>query len=402
MSVLDEPRRPRRFELPWTAGLALRYLRSGRKDAYVSFLSAVACGGIALGVAALVLALAALNGLQQALRDEVLRRTSEVEVHPVDPAATAGLEERVRRLAGDGVAVHRQVRGAGWIVRAGGGRAVEIHGYEGALPASLPATASRASGTYLSDRLARYYGLEAGDLLQIASTRPTLSPLGPVPRMRRTRLAGTFEHPVLREGELVAVPLDLGRDLLGEGSLRLVVSTGSLDGAVALGERLERELGGEARVVTWRELNAPLLLALRLEKRLMFVAVFLVVLVGSLALVSDLSLIVANRRREIGILGTMGARGPRLRRVFLLLGGILASLGLVIGGLLGVVAAILLDRFRAVQLPGGSYLLDHVPFVTEPLDLVWVVILTLATALICSWIGASKATALAPVEALRS
>lgn len=402
MSVRDEPQRPRRFELPWTAALALRYLRSGRKDAYVSFLSAVACGGIALGVAALVLALAALNGLQQALRQEVLRRTSEIEVYPVDPVTTPALEDRLRRLAGDGVAVQRQVRGAGWIVRAGSGRAVEIHGYEGALPASLPAAGDRASGTYLSDRLVRYYGLELGDLVEIASTRPTLSPLGPVPRMRRARLAGTFEYALLQEGEVVAVPLELGRELLGDGSVRLVVSTGSLDGAVALGERLERELGEEARVVTWRELNAPLLLALRLEKRLMFVAVFLVVLVGSLALVSDLSLIVANRRREIGILGTMGARGPRLRRVFLLLGAILAGLGLVVGGLLGVVTAALLDRFRAVRLPGSSYLLDHVPFVTEPLDLVWVVLLTLATALACSWIGASKATALAPVEALRS
>lgn len=398
----EQPRWMRRRELPWTLTIALRYLRSGRKDAYVSFLSAVAFGGIALGVAALVLALGALNGLQQALRQEVLRRTSEIEIHPSDPERAAAIEERVRRLSPPGAAVGTRIRGAGWILIAGSGRAVELEGFEGPLPADLTAEGERRSGTYVSDRLALHYGLEPGDLVEIASARPTLSPLGPVPRVRRVLLTGRLDHSVLRERETVAVPLAVARALLGDSSQHLVVSTGSLEVALELGDELRRELGDEARVVTWQELNAPLLLALRLEKRLMFVAVFLVVLVGALALVSDLSLIVANRRREIGILGAMGASGAGLRRIFLLVGATLAGLGVMVGGSLGIVTAALLDRFEAVRLPGSSYLLDHVPFVTEPLDLAWVVLLTLATALVCSWIGASKATALAPVEALRS
>src|SRR5512132_713435 len=80
--------------------LALRYLKSTRKDAFVSFLSAVAAGGIGLGVAALVLALAALGGLQQALRAEVLARTPHLEIELPAGEGTAGLAERLMRLPG--------------------------------------------------------------------------------------------------------------------------------------------------------------------------------------------------------------------------------------------------------------------------------------------------------------
>lgn len=400
-SAADSGGPSRRTDLTWSLALALRYLRSGRKDAYVSFLSAVALGGISLGVAALVLALGALNGLQQALRQEVLRRTSEIEIHAASGVEVERLEAEVRDLVGGGGRVARRVRGSGWILVAGGGRSVEIQGFEGDLPSSFPEAESRRPGLYLSDRSARHYGLAPDDVVEIASARSTLSPLGPVPRVRRLALAGTFDHSVLREREVIAVPLDVGIDLLGGAAQHLSVATGSLEGSLELADGLRTALGERARVLTWQDLNGPLLLALRLEKRLMFLAVFLVVLVGSLALVSDLSLIVANRRREIGILGAMGAPARRLRDVFLLLGLTLAGLGVTVGGVVGTAGARLLDRFELIRLPGETYLLDHVPFVTEPLDILVVVAATLVTAFLCSWVGAGKATALTPVEALR-
>lgn len=393
--------RRRGVELPWPFLVTLRYLRSGRKDAYVSFLSAVAMGGITLGVAALVLALAALNGLQRALRQEVLRRTAEIEIHSAGGRPIGELEEAVGDAVGEDGAVARRLRGSGWLVVAGSGRAVELEGYGGPLPASFPGASARRPGVYVSDRMARHYALEPGGLVEIASARATLSPLGPVPRLRRLELTGTYDGSLLREGEIVAVPLAIGRELLGAGSEYLTVTTGSLERALVVAGRLRSGLGSRARVLTWQDLNAPLLLALRLEKRLMFLSVFLVVVVGSLALISDLSLIVANRRREIGILGTMGAPASRLRRIFLLLGLTLAGAGVGVGGAVGIAVAKMLDRFALVRLPGDAYLLDHVPFVTDPLDIVWVVALTLTTAFLCSWVGASKATALTPVEALR-
>jgi lipoprotein-releasing system permease protein len=134
----------------------------------------------------------------------------------------------------------------------------------------------------------------------------------------------------------------------------------------------------------------------------MFIAVFLIVLVGALALVSSVSLVISSRRSEIAILATLGARPVSLKRTFLILGGMLGLLGLAAGTGLGVVTALVLDRFEAVQLPGDAYLLAHVPFLIHPGDVTLVLGATLAVSLACAWYGASRISGLRPVEVLTS
>lgn len=366
----------------------------------MSFLSAVAVGGIALGVAALLVALAGLSGLQHALRAEVLGRTSEIEIEA--PYEEIGpLIPRLSELGGV-ESVSRRLRGTGWILVAGSVRPVELVGFEGLLPASFPTPSGRSPGLYIAARLAALYGLVQGDRVELASARPALSPIGPLPRLRRLALAGTFDGGVLDRRETLALPLEQAVDLLGRGSLYLVVSAGGLDEALEVTPGIQAILPATARLRTWQDLNAPLLFALQLEKRLMFVAVFLIVMVGALALVSDLSLIIASRRFEIGILGTMGAAPATLRKAFLALGALLGGLGVVLGTALGTSTAAILDRWELIRLPGDAYLLDHVPFRLEAADAAMVVGATLMIALACAWFGVSRVASMRPVEALRT
>ena len=152
---------------------------------------------------------------------------------------------------------------------------------------------------------------------------------------------------------------------------------------------------------TWKDLNRPLLFALRLEKLVMFVAVSLIVLVASLALVADLALIISSKRPEIGMLGTMGATPAALRQTFVLLGGLVAGAGVLMGTVLGVGGAWVMDHYRLLKVPGRVYFLDYVPFLVQPEDLVVVLSLTFALALGSSLYAAQRAAALDPVEALR-
>jgi lipoprotein-releasing system permease protein len=154
-------------------------------------------------------------------------------------------------------------------------------------------------------------------------------------------------------------------------------------------------------VRTWRDLNRPLLFALRLEKVLMFVAVCLIVLVAALALVADLALIISSKRPEIGILGAMGATPAHLRNAFLLLGALVAGSGMLIGALLGVGTAWVLDRYQLLPVPGRVYFLDYVPFLVQGEDLVMVLAFTFALALGASLYAAQRAAALRPIEAMR-
>ncbi|MGH9362470.1 MAG: ABC transporter permease, partial [Thermoanaerobaculia bacterium] len=134
--------------LPFPALLALRYLKSTRKDAFASFLSAVAAGGIALGVAALILSLAVISGFQDALRAEVLGRTPQLEVE-LPPGADAAAARRAVLDVPGVRAAQIQVRGGGWIVAAGKVQPVELVGIEGSVPRSFPGAAGRPEGLYV-------------------------------------------------------------------------------------------------------------------------------------------------------------------------------------------------------------------------------------------------------------
>jgi lipoprotein-releasing system permease protein len=401
------PARPPRLllrDLPLPLTLALRYVRSTRRDAFASFLSAVAAGGITLGVTALVLSLAVISGFQEALRAELLGRTPQilVELPPgLDLAAAQAARDAVRRTAGV-TAAQLQVRGSGWLLDQGKVHAVELVGFEGQVPRSFPGAAGAGEGLYVPASFATRWGVALGNTLTVVSPRPSLTPLGPQPRLRSLPLAGFYRTGRAQEDrERVALPRAVAETLVGGGERQIEVAAGDLDAALLLAARLPAVLPAGAVVRTWQDLNRPLLFALRLEKVMMFVAVSLIVLVASLALVADLALIIASKRAEIGILATLGATPAALAGAFVLLGGLVAGLGIGLGTLLGVGGAVLLDRYHLVPVPGRVYFLDYVPFLVKPFDLCLVLLLTLGLALASSLYAAQRAATLDPIAAMR-
>lgn len=386
--------------LPFAVFIALRYLKSTRKDAFITFLSLAAAGGIALGIAALVLALAALTGFQEALREEILARTPEIEIELPPGADVETARDEIRGLEGV-ESVRRSTRGRGWLLAAGRFKPARIVGFEAELPARFPGATDRSPGLYLSERLVLAWGLEPGDFVEVASPRPTLTPFGPRPRVRRLRLAGTFAAGKTEQEETAALPVADAARLFGAGGQRLEVVTGDLGRALALAGEVERRLPHGSAVRTWRDLNRALLFALKLEKSLMFVAVFLIVVVAAMSLVSDISLILASKRPEVGMLGAMGAQPATLQRIFVWLGGLLVGAGAAVGLVAGVGGAWVLDRYRLLALPDQVYFLDHVPFRVQGLDVAVVLGATALLTLWCARYAARRAATLRPVEALR-
>ncbi len=393
--------------LPLPFLLALRYLKSGRKDAYVSFLSLLATGGITLGVAALILVLGGLSGLQDFLRSDVLARTPHLEVE-LDADADAGAVGS--RLAGvEGVVeVQRILRARGWLLFAGGAVHVDAVGYEGRLPRSFPLADSASAegaeeGLYVSDGLARRWAIEVGDRVEVVSPRPTLTPFGPQPRLHQLRVAGVFQAGRTEDDqERVALPLDAARRLFGDRGDRIEVRTAGLEEALGVAPRVAAALPEGSRVRTWQELNRALFFALKLEKMLMFAAVFLIVPVAAMSLITVLALLISSKRSEIGMLQAMGARPRTLRRAFLVLGGLLGAIGLSLGGSLGIGGAFVLDRYRLISPPGDIYFLDHIPFRVETGDLMAIFGATVALIVGSTLYAARRAAALRPVEALRT
>ncbi|HEX6202101.1 MAG TPA: FtsX-like permease family protein, partial [Thermoanaerobaculia bacterium] len=385
--------------MPFPVELALRYLKSTRRDAFASFLSAVAGGGLALGVAALVLSLAAMSGFQGVLIGEVVARSPRLEVELPAAAGEEAVEAARRTLAErpEVRAVHETVRGQGWVVASGLARPVEMTGFSGPVPPGYPGAEGGPPGLYVDSTLAGMWGIEVGEPVEVVSPVPTLVPFGPPqPRIRTLPLAGVFTAPRTQEDRArIALPLDVADSLLPNRP-RLLAADLPVDAAPRVARELAGVLPAGATVRTWQEINRSLFFVLKLEKALMFVAVALIVLVAAFALVADLALIVSSKRSEIGMLGAMGAPPSMVRRTFLLVGALLAAAGAGLGTAIGVAGAWLLDRYRVLSLPGQVYVFDYVPFDVRPADLTIVLALTVVLALGFSLYAAQRAASLVP------
>lgn len=389
--------------LPLPAVLALRYFRSTRRDAFTTFLSVVAVTAIMVGVLALILALSALSGFQSLLRGEVLAQTPHVEVDlpsGLDPGGAERAAEAVRAVPGvEGV--RPVVRGDGWLLHEGRAVPTRLVGFTGGEPPGFPGLRGGGEGLYLSQPLADSWGLSPGDVVEVVSPRPTLTPVGPQPRIRSVRLAGVFAGERMAERERAAVPLAVAESLFGNDRRSLLVAAGGLEEAVELAPAIEAALPPGSRVETWQEANSALFFALQLERVFLFLGVSLIVVVASLALLADLALIIANKREDLGVLLTLGATPATLRRAFLGLGALLALVGTALGTGLGVSAAVILDRWQLVRLPGQVFFVDYIPFLVRPRDLAMILAVTLGLALLASLYAAGRAAHLDPVKAMR-
>jgi lipoprotein-releasing system permease protein len=391
----------RTMTLPFPLLLALRYLKSARKEAFVTFLSILATGGIALGVAALVLVLAGLSGLQTFLRTDVMARTPHLLVSWPEATDVGALKERLEAVSGV-VEVRRFLRGRGWLLSQDRPLDVAVVGYEGELPRSFPDATGREPGLYIDSLIARRWNLDIGDVVEVVSPRPTLTPFGPQPRIHSLEIAGTYAIGRTQQNEFrIAVPLQVAERLFGARQTRFEVTALGFDEALEVAAEMAPLLPPESDLRTWKDLNRGLFFALRLERLLMFVSVFLIVPVSAGALVTVLGLLVSAKRGEIGMLQAMGTSPGELRRSFLALGLLLAFFGLGLGLTCGIGSAWVFDHYQ-VWRPGEAYFIDYIPFHVRGSDLAAVIVATVLLTSCSAVYAAHQAASLRPVEALKT
>ena len=391
--------------------VALRYFRSTRADAHIRVLSSLTAGGLAVGTAALVLALAALSGFQNHLLQDLAQYTPALQVElrgGADGAtgtagATASLVDRVTAVDGV-VAAQELLYARGWLADRTGVLPVEVVGYEETPPAWIPVEDAAAPGVMVPVSVALRMGLAVGGTARVVSPRPGLTPVGPRPRMRTLPVAAIYDSGRAEYEELpVLLPLEQAAALFAGGDRRLDLTLAPAADPEDVAADLRAAIpAGEGTVTTWRQANRALLFVLRLEKSLVFSAVALIVAVAAFALLAALSLVLSSKRSEVGVLAAMGAPPARLQRLFLALGALLSVGGAGFGGAVGAGVAVLLDRFRVLSLPSDVYIVDYVPFMVRGRDVLVVVASTIVFTGAASLLSARRASRLDPVEAMRS
>ncbi|MFI5198526.1 MAG: ABC transporter permease [Thermoanaerobaculia bacterium] len=374
--------------------LAKRYLLASRRDAQVGVVALAAFLGLALGVAALVVSLALLAGFQTHVRSRLLAETPHLLVTPAGRGAFHDVDRIGTKLAAvpGVVSVSPVVRGRVWVSMGRDAAPAEVVGRE------------KTKGLVLDVQQARPLGIVPGETVTLVSSRTRLSPLGPVPIVSTLKVTALSPPSSGRRAAEASLPLDEARRLFALGPdgatgyevlVKDAVHPGKAASAVAAA------LGHTVSVTTWEEQNRALVLALKLERFVLFAAVFLIVIVAGLNLAATSAVLAATRAGDAAVLSVLGASPRAVASVFVAAGGGIGVAGTLGGLALGVVAALGLDGFALVPLKAELYGMEHAPFRVDALDVLVVGILSVLWSFVAAAIPARTAARQPAVEALR-
>ena len=408
-----------RFEL----FVALRYLLAPRRQARVSLVSLFSTIGVAVGVMALIIALALMTGLQGELRARLLGAVAHIYL-----SKAAGFDdyrqevERLRQIP-DVLGAGPAVVGKGVISTNRSDAFITIKGIDPALEVDV--TDIRAAmrkgriedvaertledgsedrpGILIGETLAGQLGVSVGDTVSLLVPQGTLSPLGVLPRTRVVRVAGLYSLGLLEfDTAYGLVSLDFGERLLSRAEPDLIqVRVRDLYEAPAVAKQIEGTLGAGYTATDWASMNQSLFSALWLEKMGISIAVALIVIVGALNIISSLILMVMQKSRDIAILKTMGASSRSIMAIFIAQGTSIGIVGTAIGGAGGLAVCWVLDHYKLVNIPIDVYQVAYVPFVVLPLDFLVVVVSAVAICFASTIYPSRQASRLDPVQALR-
>jgi len=413
---------------PYELQIGWRYTRAGRvgrRNRFISFISAVSMLGIALGVAALIIVLSVMNGFQKEVRDRMLSVISHVEVSDASGAAladwrrTASEARRNPQVVGAAPFVASQAL----IARGDDMRGIIVRGIVPQEEATVTDLAAKlkdttlarlvpgAWGVVLGGELARSLGVRSGDKVTVILPGGQVTPAGIVPRLRSLTVVGTFDagHYEYDSGLALVALEDAAKLFRVDGPTGVQLRLKDLDRAPLVGAELANSLGPEVVVRDWTGTNRNWFSAVQVEKRLMFIILTLIVAVAAFNLVSTLVMTVTDKRADIAILRTLGATPRSVMGIFIVQGAASGVIGTLAGVGLGLLVAYNIDVIvpaieRVLQvsfLPSSVYLISRMPSDPQQGDIVPIAIISLVLAFLATLYPSWRASRLQPAEALR-
>ena len=391
--------------------VASRYLTGGRNH-YARFVTWVSLVGLALGVLVLTVVVSVMNGFDAELRSRILGTVPHVIL--TSRTESNELLDAVIK-DGDVTSAYRFFSAAGMVSKNAAVNPVTIFGIDGAgargltqvadnmVVSTLSEALAEPGGIVMGIQLATHLGLLLGDDVMLVVSEPVNGSVRA--KLKRFRLTGAFEIGADFDYTLVLVARDAfsetERARMGTDGIRVQLIDPMQANAFA-----DRWQGIASDAVTWTDSYGELFQAVRVEKVLMFLILLLVVAVAGFNIVSGQTMVVHDKQADIAILRTLGATAIEVQRIFLLQGIVIASLGIVIGLVLGVLtAANIATLVATVEAWFGFRLLEGSYFVAVPsrilLEDLWVIGgLSWLLCLLAAWIPARRATEQNPVEGL--
>ena len=400
--------------LPFEWMIGLRYTlsrRKGRSDGFVSFISAMSMASIALGVMALIIVLSVMNGFQKEVRDKMLSVLSHAEVlsigAPIPDWQKTAAELKKQGLLTSGTNV----------------RGVQLNGIDPETESQVSDVAKNMKIGRLSDLkpgefkiilgtdLARMLGVIPGEKVNVMVPQGQFTPAGTMPRMRQFTVAGVFNSGHYEfDSAMSFINLTDAEKLMRTqtpGGIRLKLS--NMQDAPRVAAELNNQMPPGLLATDWSRQNRTWFAAVQVEKRMMGIILFLIVLVGAFGLVSSLVMTVNSKRSDIAILRTQGATRGSIMRIFMVQGAFIGTAGVLIGvgvGLLiacnvGSIVGAIEQLFGVQFLPKEIYFISAMPSDPRASDVIPIAVFSFLLALAATVYPSWRAANIQPAEALR-
>ena len=403
--------------------IAKRYLRSRKKTGFISLITYISIGGVAVGVAALIIVLSVMNGFETEVRSRFIGISSHVQIRDADSQVIQQYQPLLPLVQGTRhvVASTPFVEEKALIMSEESSTGILLRGMEretadavtdlqkninfGSLdlgPVEKPG-APTLPGIVLGFNLADRLIVTVGDVVTIYSIAG-MKQIGQVPYFKQFRVTGYFETGLYEyDDNLAYVSLESAQKLfqIGEGITGMELRLDDFNHARRVRKELGQKIGASFQVLTWFDMNKNLFAAMELEKIAAFVILSLIILVAAFNIVSTLTMVTIEKTREIGILKSMGATREDIRRIFTFEGLVVGLLGTVIGVMAGFGFCWAQQTLRFFSLPSNIYIINWLPVIMKWVDFLFIGIAAMVITFIAAVYPAHRAAKMDPVAAIR-
>ena len=405
--------------------VAWRYLKPRRKEAAVSIVTIISLAGVTLGVAALIIVMAVMNGFRADLLDRILGLNGHMVISAIDSPLTdyeavsnrvsevPGVQMVMPIVEGQALATGNVGAGSGVLVRGVRGEdfvkldAISKNIKEGSVEAYLT-----GDGVAIGSRMAVDLGLVPGDLIKIISPEGDVTPFGTTPRVKSYPVRAIFEMGMSEyDRSIIFMPLEEAQLYFNqEGEAQVIeVFVDDPDSVDAFRPKIEEAAKRPLFLTDWRQRNQSFFSALIIERNAMFMILSIVVLVASLNIVASLIMMVKEKARGVAILRTMGATQASVMRIFIMAGIGVGFVGTAAGFVLGLLVCWNIKSIqRFMNWMSGQDVWDptirflsEIPAKMNPYETLAVILLSLSLSFLAALLPAWRAAKLDPVEALR-
>lgn len=420
--------------MPFELFIALRYLRARRQQTAVSVITAIAVAGIAVGVAALIVAQSMIHGFRTDVQEKILAGTDHLNLLKEDNSGIENyreLTEKIRQLPGiteASATIYAPVLLAangnqeqavlkGVDTASGATSDFSSINIEGSSQLTVPVPETSASsqeedenvpveGIIVGQQLAKALGLKLGDHVTTVSAVTRLTPAGMQPRPRYTKFvvkgifsSGWYQY----DSKWAYVTLAATQRLTGNGDTAGVIrmKVNNVDQVKELSTRILNLAGHGIITTDWQELNRPLFAALQLQHRVIIIFFALLIIIAALNIITTFTMMVIEKQRDIAILRAQGTTPQSIRLIFVLQGLLIGLAGSGLGLFFGVSASAIANHYELISIPAEIYSISHITLKLQTWDCFWISILALTISLLATIYPANSAAKQIPAEVLR-